>query len=112
LRLGRIDLVGGRDDLRLLVDDLGVRLFDRLRLGDLFDQRLGVSAFGAVLMPLVICEKSASEMMSVVRNSSGGAFSGLIANTISVAPRTTPCSTADMVHPAFIPSGALLDLRH
>ena len=66
LRLGlrRLHLIGGRDDL-LLLDDLGVRLLDRLRLGDLLDQRL--RRFGlrrGLRCPCVICEKSVAEMMS------------------------------------------------
>src|ERR1041385_3125119 len=72
----------------------------------------GVSAFGAVLMPLVICEKSVAEMMSTGSESGGVALSGLAAIEISPHASSAACPTADMVHPAFIPSGALLDLRH
>src|SRR5205085_7021456 len=72
----------------------------------------GASAFGAVRMPCVICEKSASEMMSVVMNSGGVALSGLVANVTRPHASTAPCKAADMVHPAFMRSGALLDLRH
>src|SRR5947209_16266027 len=72
----------------------------------------GASVFGALRMPWVICEKSASEMMSVEMNSGGVAFSGLVANVTRPHASTAPCKTADMVHPAFMRSRALLDLRH
>src|SRR6478752_179496 len=72
----------------------------------------GVSAFGAVLMPFVICEKSVAEMMSTGSDSGGVALSGLAAIEISPHASNAACPAADMVHPAFIPSGALLDLRH
>src|SRR5947209_12843115 len=72
----------------------------------------GASVFGALRMPWVICEKSASEMMSVEMNSGGGALKGLVANATRPHASTAPCKPADMVHPAFMRSGALLDLRH
>src|SRR3954470_22470452 len=72
----------------------------------------GASAFGAVLMPLVICEKSVAEMMSTGSDSGGVALSGLAAIEISPHARSAACPTADMVHPAFIRSGALLILLH
>src|SRR5215212_8341068 len=63
-------------------------------------------------MPLVICVKSAAEMMSVEMKSGGGALKGLVANEMRPHASTAPCRAADMVHPAFMRSGALLDLRY
>ena len=99
---GGCDLVGGRHDLGLRRRSWRSVLRPASPSAIFSTSGFGASAFGAVVMPLVICEKSASEMMSVDRNSGGGVFSGRVANVIRPHASTPACKTADMVHPAFI----------
>src|SRR6185436_18668659 len=51
-------------------------------------------------------------MMSTGKDSGGVELSGLAAIETSPHASTAACPIADMVQPAFMRSGALLDLRH
>ena len=96
LRLGRrrrLGLVGGRRSLASRAT-FGVRALRPAWLSAFFSTSgFGVSAFGAFLTPLVICEKSlVAEMMSTGSDSGGVAFERLApANDTAPTPAPPTC---------------------
>src|SRR5262249_33282344 len=60
----------------------------------------GVSAFGAVREPAVMCEKSLRDTTSTITASSGIAGGGLKENHSKVEPRIRACPTVDIVAPS------------
>ena len=50
---------------------------------------IGLSTFGAVLVPAVICDNSLAETMSTETESTEAFSSGRAANEMTLAPRTT-----------------------